>query len=302
MLLGVPEDVNVILERYSDSASSYIRLDSDNTVAYKQLYRAAKAKLKLRIKATTLDPSPTASPEVPQPAEQPQMTQQPVRSSYLDTVLSAPVPAARLDLPLTTSDPANNGTGDATKQILTSGQPLPREFEIEQDKLHFPVISHKSASGMFCIDCNNCNRSIANEHFHCSICEDGDYDLCPQCVKAGASCGGEGHWLIKRVVNNGIVNNSTTETLPLRQQIKLENPLRQSTVNQSKQDKTVAAEICPMETFKPARSDVADQGEENAICNGCGRGKSACLKSGRALIPNRARYPPHGSVQRMRGL
>jgi hypothetical protein len=29
-LLGVPADVNVILERYSDSAGSYVRLDCDN--------------------------------------------------------------------------------------------------------------------------------------------------------------------------------------------------------------------------------------------------------------------------------
>ena len=42
----------MVFERYSDSAAAFVRLDSDNAGVYKQLYRAAKAKLKLRIKAT----------------------------------------------------------------------------------------------------------------------------------------------------------------------------------------------------------------------------------------------------------
>lgn len=58
-LLAIPPDQKVIFERFSDSAGSYIALDSDNPAVYKQLYRAAKAKLKLRIKATVLDASPS---------------------------------------------------------------------------------------------------------------------------------------------------------------------------------------------------------------------------------------------------
>jgi next-to-BRCA1 protein 1 len=53
----------VVFERYSDSAAAFVRLDSDNSSVYKQLYRAAKAKLKLRIKATV-----TRSPLEAQPA------------------------------------------------------------------------------------------------------------------------------------------------------------------------------------------------------------------------------------------
>ncbi|KAI4284606.1 MAG: hypothetical protein L6R38_001307 [Xanthoria sp. 2 TBL-2021] len=59
-LLNVPPTQNIIFERFSDSAGSYIALDSNNPAVYKQLYRAAKAKLKLRIKATITD---VASPE-----------------------------------------------------------------------------------------------------------------------------------------------------------------------------------------------------------------------------------------------
>ncbi|KAL8940696.1 MAG: hypothetical protein Q9216_002683 [Gyalolechia sp. 2 TL-2023] len=58
-LLAIPPNKNIIFERFSDSAGSYIALDSGNPAVYKQLYRAAKAKLKLRIKATVVDASPS---------------------------------------------------------------------------------------------------------------------------------------------------------------------------------------------------------------------------------------------------
>lgn len=207
----MPTDVNVILERYSDSAGSYMRLDPDNFAVYKQLYRAAKAKSKLRIKATTVDSS-SAQESTQPPAEEPFQT----RHNYLETVLSSPIPVAHPETLPTTSDPFPSTT-TASSLSPFPDQPNYREFNMEQDKIRFPVISHNSPSGMFCIDCNNCGRSIANEHYHCSICEYGDYDLCPQCVDAGASCRGEGHWLIKRLVQDGLVTNSTTEKIPPRQ-------------------------------------------------------------------------------------
>ncbi|KAL8861282.1 MAG: hypothetical protein Q9198_010534, partial [Flavoplaca austrocitrina] len=46
-LLNVLPTQNITFERFSDSAGSYIALDSNNPAVYKQLYRAAKAKLKL---------------------------------------------------------------------------------------------------------------------------------------------------------------------------------------------------------------------------------------------------------------
>jgi next-to-BRCA1 protein 1 len=122
-------------------------------------------------------------------------------------------------LPATSELATNSIETDAFQPQSTQTTMQPpryRDFEAE-DKIRFPVISHSSPNGMFCIDCNNCGRSIANEHYHCSICEYGDYDVCPQCIEAGASCRSDGHWLIKRMVVNGIVTNSTTETIPPRQ-------------------------------------------------------------------------------------
>jgi next to BRCA1 gene 1 protein len=51
-LLAIPATSDAIFERYSDSEGTYIILDPNNASAYKQLYRAAKAKLKLRMKVT----------------------------------------------------------------------------------------------------------------------------------------------------------------------------------------------------------------------------------------------------------
>lgn len=41
-----------MIERFSDSAAAYVLLDSANTAVYKQLYRAAKAKSKLKFRVT----------------------------------------------------------------------------------------------------------------------------------------------------------------------------------------------------------------------------------------------------------
>ncbi|KAL2758227.1 hypothetical protein ACRALDRAFT_1040275 [Sodiomyces alcalophilus JCM 7366] len=54
--LGISTDVDLLLERYSDSAGAYVTLDSDDPPVYKQLYRAAKAKKKLKLRATRQEP------------------------------------------------------------------------------------------------------------------------------------------------------------------------------------------------------------------------------------------------------
>ncbi|KAJ5335400.1 hypothetical protein N7452_007803 [Penicillium brevicompactum] len=269
-LLGVPADVNVILERYSDSAGSYVRLDCDNVGVYKQLYRAAKAKSKLRIKVSTLDTSST-----PIPSEPTMEFNQP-RHNYLETVLS----------PAATSTPPNMPPVETAPTLHhekqhTYGQPRFRSFEMEADKHQFPVISHNSPNGMFCIDCNKCGRSIANGHYHCSICENGDYDLCPQCVTAGATCGGDGHWLIKRIVKDGAVTNSTTEIIPPRGpsieapvQLPIHLPIQ---VKREVITKPVVHVPESVQEFIPEPAtpspclDAAVQGEDKPICNGCCR-------------------------------
>jgi next-to-BRCA1 protein 1 len=70
-----------------------------------------------------------------------------------------------------------------------------------------------SSPSVFSVYCNNCQNVIPDEHYHCSTCDDGDFDLCPTCVDAGEVCNGDSHWLIKRFLRNGKVITATTETI-----------------------------------------------------------------------------------------
>ncbi|KAJ5767962.1 Zinc finger ZZ-type [Penicillium manginii] len=254
-LLGIPADVNVILERYSDSAGSYMRLDSDNFAVYKQLYRAAKAKSKLRIKATTVDSSASALVSTQPPTDE----LFPTRHSYLETVLSSPIPVAQPETLPTTSETTLPSTLTTPSITLASDPPRYRDFDMEQEKLRFPVISHNSPSVF-----------ASTETMICA----------PQCVDAGASCRGEGHWLIKRVVDGGLVTNSTTEKIPPRQQsaqgVKSVAPVAPLP---SKLVPEMAGPPIPIVTApapivaspNTTRSDLAAASEERPICNGCCR-------------------------------
>ncbi|KAM5430945.1 hypothetical protein McanMca71_003132 [Microsporum canis] len=207
-LLNIPPGTDVVLRRYSDSAGEFLTLDSEHPAVYKQLYRAAKAKLKLRIHVDRVQPEP--EPEMPEkpevivePAPEPEVLQEPKatgytpepvetgpekmsspRASYLETVLhrhepspSPPVRTCRIT-PLPPL-PANTSTATYSCAIL--------------------------------IDCNRCKASIPNEHYHCNVCEEGDYDLCQECIDAGHLCPAGTHWLIKRFLVDGQLVTSTTE-------------------------------------------------------------------------------------------
>ncbi|GAW16254.1 hypothetical protein ANO14919_056770 [Xylariales sp. No.14919] len=66
----------------------------------------------------------------------------------------------------------------------------------------------------FTVCCNSCDRAVPEAHFHCSICDEGDFDLCQECVNRGISCHGDGHWLIRRTVVNGEIKCSSTHIAP----------------------------------------------------------------------------------------
>ncbi|SPN97478.1 related to ZZ type zinc finger domain protein [Cephalotrichum gorgonifer] len=63
--LQVPAGHPCKIERYSDSAGSYVVLDRLNISVYKQLHRAAKAKAKLKIRVTDLEPAGEAQQPKP---------------------------------------------------------------------------------------------------------------------------------------------------------------------------------------------------------------------------------------------
>ena len=216
--MAIPSDSKVTFERYSDSAASYIVLDDKNSAIYKQLYRAAKAKLKLRIRAT-VTPSQAEDNEAKniidaalQNAEMQSAVRS--RSNYLQTVLepstttrSVPQSACGISLPNSTTETLVAAPN--TEEVKAA----PVQAMAENYSKPFLPSFHDFRSGVFCIDCNNCGSSIPNEHYHCSICDEGDFDLCMGCVDNNVTCGGEEHWLIKRTLQNGRVVSSVTETI-----------------------------------------------------------------------------------------
>ncbi|KAI9749211.1 MAG: hypothetical protein M4579_006959 [Chaenotheca gracillima] len=237
-LLDIPESRGLRFERFSDSAGSFVTLDSNNPSVYKQLYRAAKAKLKLRIKAVLLEdpavqPAPASSERsAPAPAGLPFL--QPLSSKQFASG-TAPryypytprdysdwlsTPMAAWGGPLWASPPTSGPSGTAPPPYV----PEPSQTAAQdQNKIpanirqgvmprprHLEGISQLPGYA-YSVYCNACEKTMPNAHYHCGICDDGDFDLCESCVKDGAVCHGEGHWLIKRIVIDGKVINSTTE-------------------------------------------------------------------------------------------
>lgn len=173
-------------------------LDSANPAVYKQLYRAAKAKLKLRLKATTVEPQKAKellASDTPSESAK--------RNTYLETVLSHPTlmsgPVADISFLRTAIDRVAMATAlppDASRSTI-------------------PTMKDAPTTG-FSIDCNNCGITVVDEHYHCSQCEMGDFDLCPHCIEGGVSCHEDNHWLIKRTIKNGRVYTSSTETVEVK--------------------------------------------------------------------------------------
>ncbi|RMZ85492.1 hypothetical protein DV737_g727, partial [Chaetothyriales sp. CBS 132003] len=197
-LLAIPADVDVKFDRFSDSAGAYVTLDSEQLAIYKQLYRAAKAKLKLRLRATIMKPNKAMTVLQPPP------TKATVPSFKAFTETSRPhQPVCSIPGAFSSND----------SYVDPPPRPAPRSAQLSQPTL--PSF-HDFSTGTFSIDCNHCGTSVPNEHFHCGICDKGDFDLCQACVDSGITCDGDDHWLIKRTIQNGLIMASVTDTCPPR--------------------------------------------------------------------------------------
>ena len=228
-LLGIKPEQTVVFERFSDSAGGYITLDANNPQAFKTLVRAAKAKLKLRLKAT-LSPLPEE-----QKAAETEKTEEKISPKLMEPVIVRSPAYQQTPRDSTAFDRRSIGSGifefreaRASQQTLvdTSEAPVPRPFSTTnnlanqgaQRELAFRsrqpgVVNNCHAWSVYC---NECDDAMLDGHFHCSICDGGDYDLCERCVASGKLCPGEGHWLIKRFIKDGKVINSTTERISPR--------------------------------------------------------------------------------------
>lgn len=217
-----------------------MKLDKANRDVFKSLQRAAKAKLKLRLKATTVTTSTAALPVdtagLPAPssqAVQPSRSSQPLvaqSSKYPPaSVADSPsvargvfdfraTPKKKSDISLafrpscTVQQPiAGAITGSS---LLLPSKDMANPTKATQVKPPAGLVDDQSSTWVIC--CNSCDQALTGVHFHCSICDAGDFDLCEACIAKGQMCDGKEHWLVKRGIQNGQVFSSTTERLPPR--------------------------------------------------------------------------------------
>jgi hypothetical protein len=204
-------------------------------------------------------PASVKAEKVPTPPYKPQGEPRP---SYLDTVLSYPSQPTAPGLPLydpytsyrpTSFRPTALSTTMGLNNTTSDTLVMPPVSITTPVSSNIPS-SHDYPVGAFCIDCNNCGKSIPNEHYHCSICDAGDFDLCQGCIDRGVTCDGNEHWLIKRSIKGGRVIPSITETIE---------PKKAG-------DKT--AETQDMKERIPL-NEYEDESVAERTCNSCIRGK-----------------------------
>lgn len=205
--------------------------------------------------------------------ETPTSQKSPTKYNSLYTVLDTPLPLSLIGslpggLPSTPDLSTVAGKPPASQPAVEDAglsQSHQRESIPSSIGTAPPVISLNSSGKTYCVSCNNCARSIPGEHYHCSICDGGDYDLCMHCVNAGISCPAEKHWLIKRFVQDGYVSSSTTESANSR----------------NSQDKGKCGKKPSQQSFtEPVAKEVTDplmvpsaHTVRREVCNACLQGK-----------------------------
>jgi ankyrin repeat protein len=62
------------------------------------------------------------------------------------------------------------------------------------------------------LECSVCTSSIPENisYYHCNLCDTGDWDVCEDCRKYGATCLETGHVLVERAMLNGAWSEVTS--------------------------------------------------------------------------------------------
>lgn len=197
-------------------------LEPSNISVWKQLYRAAKAKQKLKLRVTLSDSDDEDKGPKPVTVEdEPEQESQVAQSKPHASLASAASPSSETAAPAAeASEMADSRTWDERLEAAMSKLQLATQERSEatgaKNESKEPAMSTTSVcvaskTGNFAVCCNNCDRTIPDAHYHCSSCDDGDYDLCPDCVEKGVSCYDSAHWMVKRFVRGDLIVVSTTE-------------------------------------------------------------------------------------------
>lgn len=198
--------------------------------------------------------------------------------------LATPEPSSSLDqtLPVRASHSCFTETAGATtfedlrRQLENSEQGVspsasepsaPEQIKVPQ----CPAFSTRFRRP-FTVCCNSCDRAVPDAHFHCSTCDDGDFDLCQDCVNQGISCYNDQHWLIKRTIQEGQIAYSTTQVAPKTSRA---TPLSKL-LDDSATSRTSAQFTLPIRPVEAVRSSVENDFSSFAApvfmartCNSC---------------------------------
>lgn len=207
-------------------------LDPGNISVWKQLYRAAKAKQKLKLRVTLRDsddedkgPKPVTVED--EPEQDSQNDHNKAEVSLISTASSDMIP------PSTEASETSPAPARTCAEEVADSRTWDERLEAAMGRLHLATQEREAIAAMkkeigdstvttssvcvapkagnFAVCCNNCDRTIPDAHYHCSTCDDGDFDLCPDCVEKGVSCYNSEHWMVKRVVRGDLILVSTTE-------------------------------------------------------------------------------------------
>ena len=304
--LHIPADADMILERYSDSAGAYILLEPGNSAVYKQLYRAAKAKSKLKLRVAL---KPQEEAIVPKPVSIEDVQEDFTTSSGSSStqsnaqVSSTKIPGPPIPTPVCTMPMPRQPSPTVFKTYessflaeaakLAESADLRREFHarvaclganLAKQNKEAPAESQESVDEQlsvppiecprYAICCNSCEQTTPDVHYHCSTCDDGDFDLCQDCVDKGITCYGSDHWLIKRTNIDGQIVTSTTETIAPKTKPNFEPKNEESLPNLPSFD--AAAALAHLQE-NLAKLEVSDAAQRHyacmRTCNSCIRGK-----------------------------
>ncbi|KAG9252069.1 ZZ type zinc finger domain-containing protein [Emericellopsis atlantica] len=225
--LRIPNETDIIIERYSDSAAAYVWLDPNNQAVHKQLYRAAKAKSKLKLRVSikkNLDEEKTSGPQPVSIEDVPEGIIAPLNPTPSEQTSSLPkIPdsqafaehqreARRLREQISRTMSAMAVPSEPELKY-TQTTPEDATEPVAEEREQLETATPFSSSPRFAICCNSCHQQTSHAHYHCSTCEDGDFDLCMGCVDSGVTCYSTEHWLIKRTMVEGNIVSSTTEKL-----------------------------------------------------------------------------------------
>lgn len=281
-LLDIPDGLPVKFQRWSDSGSAYEELDPSDSSVFKKLARAARAKLKLRIKAT-VPLMPTAFTPYSLPTQHPALASEVTLTNANGTVNMLPSPQilSPIRIPSTADVTVTNNSrlSLASSNISPTATTITQNYKsqlfrdlavrpkLEVAAAAIPTSTVAPPAVGWSVYCNVCDKQMPHEHYHCDSCDGGDYDLCQDCIDAGHICPGEGHWLIKRIFKDGRVITSTTErVMPKPKSTVVDVPSEMPGAYTD--DKKAEAE---------AEEEEDEQEEElpSRTCNACVNGKSS---------------------------